>query len=179
MSPPDQSSTPLMQECLRVQLGQLRVTKNQMNNPIMHKSLTTSSLTSQAKKFNLVSKYFISRKNIIPIIYDKKVLLECLYTKESTAYGTVRVHNCTYDKLVFIRLTHNEWKTFYDIQASHSMNYSFDNTDTFTFEITLSNCNDNLTNTNRILFAVCLKAMSQDYWDNNQGWNYVLDIYER
>ncbi|CAF1099497.1 unnamed protein product [Rotaria sordida] len=178
MSPPDQSSTPIMQECLRLQLGQLRLGKNQIN---MYKYPTSSSssLLSSTKKYNLVSKQFASPTNIIPLIYEKQVMLECLYTKDSIAYGTARVHNFTYDKLVFIRTTQNEWKTFKDIQACHSMNFPCDNTDTFTFQITLTKSNDDITEPKKILFAICLQAMSQQFWDNNQGSNYVLDIFER
>ena len=106
-------------------------------------------------------------------------MLERLYTKESTAYGTVRVNNCTYEKFVFVRLTTNEWETFEDIQAFHSMHYSFDNTDTFTFAIILPKSNNDTSIPKRILFAVSLRAMSQEFWDNNHGWNYVLDVFER
>jgi hypothetical protein len=105
--------------------------------------------------------------------------LECLYTKDSSAYGTIRVFNCAYDKRVFIRLTQDEWKTSNDIQAAHSMNYPHDNTDTFAFDITLPKSTDDTSGPKRILFAVCLQANYQEFWDNNQGWNYVLDIFER
>ncbi|CAF2511276.1 unnamed protein product [Rotaria sp. Silwood2] len=176
MSPPDQLSTPVMQECLRLQLGQLRLGKNMYKYPT---SSSSSSLVLPTKTFYLVSKQFTSPTNIIPLIYEKKVMLECLYTKESIAYGTVRVHNCTYDKLVFIRVTQNEWETYKDIQASHSMNFPVDNTDIFTFQITLSKSNDDTTEPKRILFAICLQTMSQTFWDNNQGWNYVLDVFEK
>lgn len=179
MSPPDQSSTLMMQECFRVQLGQLRATKSPLNISNIHKSATTSSLITAEKKYNLVSRHFTSRTNIIQLIYEKQVLLECLYTKESKAYGTIRVHNMVYDKLVIVRATHNEWKSFVDIQGSHSMNCPSDNTDTFTFEISLANFHLNTTEAKRILFAVCLKAKSQEFWDNNQGWNYVLDVFDR
>lgn len=179
MSPPDQS-TPMLQECVRLQLCQLRIGKPQINVPNMHKSSPSSTLLyPPAKKYNLVSKQFTSPTNIVPLIYEKQVMLECLYTKESAAYGTIRVHNCTYEKFVYVRISHNEWATHSDIQASHSMNYPADNTDTFTFQICLSKFIDESTEPKRILFAICLRAMSQEFWDNNQGWNYVLDVFER
>ena len=113
------------------------------------------------------------------MIYDKQVLLECLYTKDATAYGTIRVHNCAYDKNVFVRLTQNEWETTTDIQASHSMSYRHDNTDTFMFQINLPKSIDFIEGPKRILFAVCLQTIGHEFWDNNQGWNYVLDVFER
>jgi hypothetical protein len=177
MTPPDQTATSIIQECVRLQLGQLHLTKTQLD--ISKQSTSSLLLSSPTKQYNLISKNFISPINIIPLIYEKKVLLECLYTKDSTAYGTIRVHNFSYDKRVFIRLTQDEWKTSNDIEAWYSMSYPHDNTDTFTFEITIQKSTDDITGPKRILFAICLQSMSQEFWDNNQEWNYVLDVFER
>ena len=176
MTPPDQSTTSLIQECVRIKLEQLRLAKTQLTIS----NITNSSwLSTCSKQYNLVSKNFTSPTNVIPLIYDQKIMLECLYTKDSTVYGTIRVHNCTYDKSVFVHLSIDEWLTSYDIQAWHSMNYANDNTDIFTFEINLAKTNDNMTVPKRILFAVYLQAMWQEFWDNNQGQNYVLDVFAR
>jgi hypothetical protein len=179
MTPPDQTTTSSIQECLRLQFGQLRFTKNQLELSDDSKRSRSSSLSSPTKQYNLVSKKFISPINIIPLTYEKQVLLECLYTKDSTAYGTIRVHNCSYNKNVFIRLTLDEWETSNDIEARYSMSYPHDKTDIFTFEINLPKSTDDITAPKRILFAICLQTMGQEFWDNNQGWNYVLDVFER
>ena len=130
-------------------------------------------------KYNLVSRNFTSPTNIVPVIYDQQILLECLYTKDATAYGTIRVHNLAFEKHVFVRVTEDEWTSYSDIQAWHSMNHAYDNTDGFTFQICLGKWSDESQGPKRVLFAVCLKAMSQEYWDNNQNSNYVLDVLER
>lgn len=197
MTPPDQSTSSLIQECIRIKLEQLRLAKIQSNsssissspfdlpNTINNRTSSSSTLTTTTnqikspKQYYLVSKYFTSPINTIPLIYEKQIILECLYTKDSIAYGTVRVHNCAYDKRVFARITDNEWKTSQDIQAWHSMNYSNDNTDAFTFEIRLGKYNDDTQVPQEIYFAVCLQAMNQEFWDNNQGWNYILHVLER
>jgi hypothetical protein len=177
MTPPDQATTSFVKEFARLELGQLRFEKSQLNIPNVTKRPNSStSLPSPTKQYNLVSKNFLS-PSTIPMIYEKQVMLECLYTKDSIAYGTVCVHNCAYDKYVFIRLTQDDWETSSDIQAWHSMNYPRDNTDAFTFEINLSKTYDVLAERKRVLFAVCLQAMWQDFWDNNQGRNYVLDVF--
>jgi hypothetical protein len=193
MTPPDQSTNSLIQECIRIKLEQLRLAKNQssisssypcpFDLPAFSKhsssSSTLSTPTKSTNQYNLVSKYFTSPTNIIPLIYERQVMLECLHTKDSIAYGTVRVHNCAYNKRIFARITDNEWETFEDIQAWHSMNYPNDNTDTFIFEIRLGKYNDDTKAPKQIYFAVCLQAMYQEFWDNNLGWNYVLDVLER
>ena len=192
MTPPDQSTNLLIQECIRIKLEQLRLAKNQSNlssspSPfdlpsISNRSASSSSISNPKKPLNqyyLVSKYFTSPTDIIPLIYERQILLECLYTKDAIAYGTIRVHNCAYDKRIFARITENDWKTTQDIQAWHSMNYPNDNTDTFTFEIRLGKYNEPTEIPKQIYFAVCLQAMCQEFWDNNRGWNYVLDVIER
>ena len=192
MTPPDQSTNSLIQECIRIKLEQLRRAKNQshisssplpFNHPNSPHCPTSSPSISSPKKspkqYNLVSKYFTSPADIIPLIYQRQILLECLYTKDAIAYGTVRVHNCAYEKNVFARITENDWLSTQDIPAWHSMNHPNDNTDAFVFEIRLGKYNDDSQVPKQIYFAVCLRTMCHEYWDNNRGWNYVLDVCER
>ena len=172
MTPPDPSSNSLTDDNIRLKLEQIRLSR----------SLTLIngySYASISKQYNLVSKNFTPPKNIIPIIYEQRVLLECLYTKDSTVYGTIRVHNFVYDKRVFVRLTKDEWNSHTDIQAWHSMNYDHDHTDVFTFQISLPKSHDANDVPKRLLFALCLQAMTDEYWDNNQSQNYILDVYEK
>lgn len=186
MTPPDQSTNSLIQECIRIKLEQLRFTKAQsslsstpLSSPFDLSSHNRSSSTEPTKQYNLVSKYFTSPSDIPARIYNQKIILECLYTKDSIAYGTVRVHNFAYDKRVFARITDDDWQTYQDIQAWHSLNYPNDNTDTFTFEIRLKKYANNARVPKQIYFVVCLQAMCQEFWDNNRGWNYMLDVLER
>ncbi|CAF3704075.1 unnamed protein product [Rotaria sordida] len=193
MTPPDQSANSLIQECIRIKLEQLRLAKSQSNllssspchfdlSNILHRSSSSSSVNTSkksTKQYCLISKYFTSPTNIIPLIYERQVMLECLHTKDSIAYGTVRVHNRTYEKRVFARISGNDWETFQDIQGWHSMTYPNDNTDTFTIEIRLEKYDDDTKVPKQIYFAICLEANSQELWDDNFGRNYVLDVVER
>ncbi|CAF4852067.1 unnamed protein product [Rotaria sp. Silwood1] len=193
MTPPDQAANSLIQECIRNKLEQLWLVKSQSNivssSPCpfdlsngFHRSSLSASFTDSKRSTNqyyLVSKCFTSPKNIIPLIYQRQVMLECLYTQDSLVYGTVRVHICTNEKRVFVRISENDWKTFEDIYGCHSMYYSNDNTDTFTFEIRLKKYDDNIKVPKQIYFAICLQSNNQEFWDNNLGRNYVLDVLER
>ncbi|CAF3374528.1 unnamed protein product [Rotaria sp. Silwood2] len=193
MTPPDQSASSLIQECIRIKLEQLRLANSQSNlfssspcpfdlSNVFNRSSSSASFTASKKSTNqyyLVSKYFTSPTNIIPLIYEQQVMLECLYTKDSIAYGTVRVHNRAYEKRVFARISENDWKTFEDIYGWHSMNYPNDNTDAFTFGLHLKTYDDNTKVPKQINFAICLQINNQELWDNNLGWNYILDILER
>lgn len=186
MTPPDQSTNSLIQECIRIKLEQLRLTKAQsslsstpISSPFDLSSPNKCSPNRSSKQYNLVSKYFTPPSDILSRIYNQQIILECLYTKDSIAYGTVRVHNCAYDKRIFARVTDNDWQTYQDVQAWHSFNYPNDNTDTFTFEIRLKKYTNDEQVPQQIFFAVCLQAMCKEFWDNNRGWNYVLDVLER
>jgi len=186
MTPPDQSTSSLIQECIRIKLEQLRFTKAQSSlsstpipSPFDLTAPNNCSPIRSTKQYYLVSKYFTPPADLLPRIYNQQIILECLYTKDSIAYGTVRVHNCAYDKRIFARITDNDWQTHQDIQAWHSFNYPTDNTDTFTFEIRLKKYTNDEHVPKQIFFAVCLQAMCQEFWDNNRGWNYVLDVLER
>ncbi|CAF2544883.1 unnamed protein product [Rotaria sp. Silwood2] len=193
MTPPDQSANSLIQECIRNKLEQLCVVKTQLNllsispcrfdlSNFFKRSSSSASFNASKKLTNqyyLVSKYFTYKTNMIPLIYEQQVMLECLYTKDSIAYGTVRVHNRAYEKRVFARISENDWKTFEDIYGLHSMNYPNDNTDAFTFGLHLKTYDDNTKVPKQINFAICLQINNQELWDNNLGWNYILDILER
>lgn len=193
MTPPDHSASLMMQECIRMKLDQLRQAKSLSNSlssspspfdlpTIFNRSSSLTSLAGPTKRthqYYLISKYFTPPTDIIPLIYDRQVMLECLYTNDSIAYGTVRVHNLAYDKRVFVRLTEDDWKSFQDVYGWFSMNYKNNNTDTFTFEISLKKYDDPSKVPKQIYFAVCLQAGHREFWDNNLGWNYVLDVLER
>ena len=176
MTPPDSSSSSLTQDSIRLRLEQIRSSRNSLSPASVSRQM---SMSSPSKHYNLVSKNFSSPTNILPAIHEQKIMLECLYTKDSTAYGTVRVDNCSYEKCVFVRVTQDEWATFTDTQAWHSMNHPNDRTDAFTFEISIKKCHDDTEGPKRVLFAVCLQSMGQEFWDSNQSRNYVLDVFER
>ncbi|CAF2881427.1 unnamed protein product [Rotaria sp. Silwood2] len=193
MTPPDQSANSLIQECIRNKLEQLWVVKGQSNSlstspcpfglsNVFNRSSPSTSFNASKKSTNqyyLVSKYFTSRTKVFPLIYEQQVMLECLYTKDSIAYGTVRVHNCAHDKRVFVRISKNDWKNFQDIYGLHSMNCPNDITDTFIFEIRLDKYDDKTSVPKQIYFAICLQTNNQEFWDNNCGRNYALDVLER
>ncbi|CAF4328507.1 unnamed protein product [Rotaria sp. Silwood2] len=193
MTPPDPLADSFIQECIGIKLEQWHLPNSRSNlcsstpypvdlSNVFHRSLSSASFTASKKSTNqyyVVSKYFTSPKNIIPLIYERQVMLECLCTQDSTAYGTVRVHNRAFGKRIFARISENDWKTFHDIYGLHSMNYPNDNTDTFTFEIRLGKYDDNTKVPKQINFAICLQTNNQEFWDNNCGWNYALDVLER
>lgn len=106
-----------------------------------------------------------------------KVSLENVIVKESedTIVGTVKVSNMSFEKEVYIRCSINDWKTHEDcycvyvpnnLQSTVSPAYVL--YDTFSFKIPLP------PKSKKLEFCVCYKCEGKEYWDNNQGNNYVI-----
>lgn len=86
--------------------------------------------------------------------------------------GTVKVKNFSFEKEVFIRLSDNEWKSYFDRPCKYSSNRcGGDAYDTFQFDFEIPR--DDAAH-QRIEFCVCYRANSQEFWDNNDGKNYEI-----
>uniref|UniRef100_A0A1I7Z2Z8 CBM21 domain-containing protein n=1 Tax=Steinernema glaseri TaxID=37863 RepID=A0A1I7Z2Z8_9BILA len=101
-----------------------------------------------------------------------KVALENVMLKNDVCKmtGTIKVVNIAFEKRVFLRITDNGWKNFLDrpatFQPSSSKTY-----DTFSFDIDIPR---NTKPDSKIEFCICYVAASTEYWDSNDGANYVL-----
>jgi len=89
---------------------------------------------------------------------------------ESTVVGTVKVKNISFEKEVLVRSSWDDWKTQVDTFCNFSKigNSNYTVYDTFSFKLTLP------PNSRKLEFCVCFRANSQEYWDNNNGKNYIL-----
>jgi hypothetical protein len=95
--------------------------------------------------------------------------------------GRVRVQNIAYQKKVIVRYTFNLWKTFEDIEAGYREPVGRDPQnsalDRFMFNIPIPpKIGDEHDETTTMFFAVQYNIDSRDFWDNNCGKNYQIDI---
>ncbi|KAL1489983.1 hypothetical protein ABEB36_013903 [Hypothenemus hampei] len=105
-----------------------------------------------------------------------KVSLENVIIKEAEeqVVGTVKVQNLSFHKEVFVRSSCNDWKTYEDAFCNYvPTNLSINNStyvvfDTFSFKFNLS------PKSRKLEFCVCFKCDGKEYWDNNNGKNYVI-----
>ncbi|XP_018645403.1 protein phosphatase 1 binding protein, putative [Schistosoma mansoni] len=112
------------------------------------------------------------------------------YTSSIKLKGTIKIKNICYEKLVFLRLTKNNWKTFNDYQAVYNSQLSLYNTwsnikryDTFIFNIHIESDQKYFDPNDKIEFAICFTALNHDhnhnnkieYWDNNNHENYIIE----
>lgn len=108
---------------------------------------------------------------------QNKVSLESCSINNSNrrVYGTVRVANVAYEKIVRVHYTLNGWLTCEDVQATYIEHSNDLITDRFSFELRIP---ENLVARSRLEFAVSYSAANQTFWDNNFNSNYALECVE-
>ncbi|GMR60578.1 hypothetical protein PMAYCL1PPCAC_30773, partial [Pristionchus mayeri] len=114
------------------------------------------------------SEYIRFRHNI-----DKnKVSLENILLKNDSLHmtGTIKVANIAFEKRVFVRVTTNGWQSYLDRPAVFQQSSNKIH-DTFTFDVEIPR---DTSPDSRIEFCVCYVAGGTEYWDSNEGKNYVL-----
>ncbi|XP_044754543.1 glycogen-binding subunit 76A [Coccinella septempunctata] len=85
--------------------------------------------------------------------------------------GVVRVRNIDFHKSVFVRYSTDRWRNSVDVQASYVNNSCDGYSDKFSFLIYANM----LRFGDKLEFAVCFLAKGNEYWDNNDGTNYVFE----
>lgn len=105
----------------------------------------------------------------------KKVCLENILCSQFAVLGLIRVQNLSFHKDVTVRYTTDNWRTYRDIWSDYVSSAADKSSDKFTFRISL-HCllfNDR----QNIEFAIRFKVNGEEYWDNNDGLNYLVKCY--
>ena len=89
---------------------------------------------------------------------------------EMTIRGVVRVLNVDFFKSVLVRFTTDEWITHTDVAAAYVTHSCDGFTDRFTFNLLASMLQPG----QRLIFAVCYRVGGKEFWDSNNGTNYVF-----
>ncbi|ORX91366.1 hypothetical protein K493DRAFT_317304 [Basidiobolus meristosporus CBS 931.73] len=97
--------------------------------------------------------------------------------------GTVQIQNLSFRKVVAIRYTFDFWKTVEEVVADYKDSPvrpcpQFVGIDRFTFTINLENriTFSSLSPKKTMFFAVRYQVNNQEFWDNNDGMNYQVDL---
>lgn len=109
-------------------------------------------------------------------VRNQKVSLENAIINGLTITGFVRVANIGFHKSVRIRYTHNGWSSFYDIAGTYVQNSCDGPTDRFSFSIVAP---PYFGPGSRLEFAINYIAEGMEYWDNNEGRNYVFECFAK
>ena len=82
----------------------------------------------------------------------------------------IRVQNVSFEKVIMVRYTNNNWSTWLDSKASFIPNSSDGQTDKFSVKFYIKS----LTRNQRVKFAIKYLAGYEEFWDNNLGKDYCL-----
>lgn len=109
----------------------------------------------------------LDKKNKVIRIEKNTIKLE-----QDEIIGKILVKNLDYHKTVTIRYTFDFWETIDNISAKYhpTQQQSNSNYDVFTFKLKLP------LNATNLYFAVNYKVGRQEFWDNNDGRNYEIQI---
>ena len=119
----------------------------------------------------------LCEEDVIKKIRKKKVIVEWYKFSEerSAVTGTVRVANLAFKKEVQVRHTFNDWSTSSDLNLIWEGSVGdLGDTDKFGMVIPLPRQGWG----GRVEFAILYSARGLEFWDNNNGKNYDLDVHQ-
>jgi len=106
------------------------------------------------------------------IVQSKNICLERVRTDSNACiFGLVRVVNLSYQKLVTVMWTKDDWQTVNEQAASHVVSSSEGGMDQFEFTLKCG-----AVPSEEMKVELCLKFSCQGdlHWDNNMGRNYIF-----
>jgi len=150
------------------------VMQNCVNNEHVNKLTSNQAASHLVVNFTQPAASYMS--------FREKVMTDCVSLENVVIrdnfklVGTVKVKNIACNKAVSIRYTFDSWASSQDIAAKlvSSEQSTFGLFVTFTFEVIVPS-SVSVTH-GAIQLAVCYLADGQEYWDNNNGQNYVIDV---
>ncbi|KAG2211250.1 hypothetical protein INT47_006370 [Mucor saturninus] len=140
-------------------------------------SSSSSSSSSEDEQAPLKSLVFVNWPTRLSDIIDKKtknirIEKNAIRLIDDVIVGKIQVRNIDYHKTVTIRYTFDFWETIDNIGANYNQQDDHKNNtyDVFSFKINVP------TNATTMYFAVNYKVGATEYWDNNDGRNYEIQI---
>ncbi|XP_003789852.1 protein phosphatase 1 regulatory subunit 3A [Otolemur garnettii] len=115
-----------------------------------------------------------SKEDLLQQLQVKKAVLEsaeCLPGSTSMK-GIIRVLNVSFEKLVYVRMSLDDWQTHYDILAEYVPNSCDGETDQFSFKISLVPPYQK--DGSKVEFCIRYETSVGTFWSNNNGTNYAL-----
>ncbi|KAM6288248.1 protein phosphatase 1 regulatory subunit 3A [Spheniscus humboldti] len=120
-----------------------------------------------------------SQEELLQKVREQKVLLESVVFLPGITCmnGIIRVLNVSFEKLVYVRMTLNNWLSYYDILAEFMPNSCGSETDQFCFKISLVPPYQN--DGAKVEFCIRYETSVGTFWANNDDKNYTLICHKR
>ncbi|KAI6054693.1 protein phosphatase 1 regulatory subunit 3A [Marmota monax] len=157
-------------------------------NLVSIKEFDCWELPSVSTNFDLKKDVFHTEEYVLSPLFDlpssKEDLMQQLQVQkailESTEYlpgstsmkGIIRVLNISFEKLVYVRMSLDDWQTHYDILAEYVPNSCDGETDQFSFKISLVPPYQK--DGSKVEFCIRYETSVGTFWSNNNGTNYAL-----
>ncbi|NWT49816.1 PPR3A phosphatase, partial [Erythrocercus mccallii] len=120
-----------------------------------------------------------SQEELLQKVREQKVMLESVLLLPGIASmnGIVRVLNVSFEKQVYVRMTLNNWLSYYDILAEFMPNSCGSETDQFCFKISLVPPfqKDGI----KVEFCIRYETSVGTFWANNHDKNYTLICHKK
>lgn len=120
-----------------------------------------------------------SQEELLQKVREQKVMLESvlLLPGLTCMNGIIRVLNVSFEKQVYIRITLNNWLSYYDILADFMPNSCGSETDQFCFKISLVPPfqKDGV----KVEFCIRYETSVGTFWANNDDKNYTLVCHKK
>ncbi|KAF1571612.1 Protein phosphatase 1 regulatory subunit 3A, partial [Eudyptes moseleyi] len=115
-----------------------------------------------------------SQEELLQKVREQKVLLESVVFLPGITCmnGIIRVLNVSFEKLVYVRMTLNNWLSYYDILAEFMPNSCGSETDQFCFKISLVPPYQK--DGAKVEFCIRYETSVGTFWANNDDKNYTL-----
>ena len=150
-----------------------------INNTLENSTSAMGSLTKQTNKAPSagVKPLFVQPSGthtMLNRLRDNKISLETAYPcdAQSIIKGVVRVVNLDFHKKVTVRYTVDDWCTYKESEASYMSATCDGFSDKFSFVVDTSTIVGNVGK--RLQLCLRFQCLNKDYWDNNNGTNYVF-----
>ncbi|KAL1787885.1 phosphatase 1 regulatory subunit 3A [Sigmodon hispidus] len=152
------------------------------------KEFDCSELPSVSADFDLNRDIFHTEEYVLSPLFDlpssKEELMEQVQVQKAvlesaehlpgstSVKGIIRVLNISFEKLVYVRMSLDDWQTHYDILAEYVPNSCDGETDQFSFKITLVPPYQK--DGSKVEFCIRYETSVGTFWTNNNGTNYIL-----
>ncbi|XP_055974606.1 protein phosphatase 1 regulatory subunit 3A [Sorex fumeus] len=115
-----------------------------------------------------------SKEDLMQQLQEQKAILESTecFPGSTCMKGIIRVLNISFEKLVYVRMSLDDWQTHYDILAEYVPNSCDGETDQFSFKIALVPPYQK--EGNKIEFCIRYETSIGTFWSNNKGKNYTV-----
>ncbi|NXL11119.1 PPR3A phosphatase, partial [Mesembrinibis cayennensis] len=120
-----------------------------------------------------------SQEELLQKVREQKVLLESVVFLPGITCmnGIIRVLNVSFEKLVYVRMTLNNWLSYYDILAEFMPNSCGSETDQFCFKISLVPPYQK--DGAKVEFCIRYETSVGTFWANNDDKNYTLVCHKK